>query len=71
VSIQLLQGHIILVLINFIHYSELDDFVGLSFETISSVGPNAAIIHYSPSPATDKPITDKHIYLCDSGAQFK
>jgi Xaa-Pro aminopeptidase len=24
------------------------DYMGLSFETISSVGPNAAIIHYSP-----------------------
>ncbi|XP_059473876.1 xaa-Pro aminopeptidase 1 [Neocloeon triangulifer] len=51
--------------------SELPDFVGLSFETISSVGPNAAIIHYSPDPSTDRPITDKHVYLCDSGAQFK
>ncbi|CAB3364597.1 Hypothetical predicted protein [Cloeon dipterum] len=51
--------------------SELDEFVGLSFETISSVGPNAAIIHYSPDPTTDRPITDQHIYLCDSGAQFQ
>lgn len=27
-------------------YSQQRDFVGLSFPTISSVGPNAAIIHY-------------------------
>lgn len=50
--------------------SELDLFRGLSFETISSTGANAAIIHYAPS-ATDSAIIDKdRIYLCDSGAQF-
>ena len=27
-------------------------FVGLSFETISSVGPNAAVIHYRPAADT-------------------
>ncbi|XP_063992316.1 xaa-Pro aminopeptidase ApepP [Diachasmimorpha longicaudata] len=50
--------------------SEMENFVGLSFPTISSVGAHGAIIHYSPSPATDVPITDKEIYLCDSGAQY-
>lgn len=30
--------------------SELDLFRGLSFTTISSTGPNVAIIHYSPDP---------------------
>ncbi|ORY73071.1 peptidase M24, structural domain-containing protein [Leucosporidium creatinivorum] len=50
--------------------SELEHFKGLSFETISSTGANAAIIHYAPSP-TDSAIIDKdQIYLCDSGAQF-
>jgi Xaa-Pro aminopeptidase len=50
--------------------SELEHFKGLSFETISSTGANAAIIHYAPS-ATDSAIIDKEqIYLCDSGAQF-
>ncbi|XP_033219063.1 xaa-Pro aminopeptidase ApepP [Belonocnema kinseyi] len=49
---------------------ELDLFVGLSFPTISSSGAHAAIIHYTPSPTTDARITDKEIYLCDSGAQF-
>ncbi|POW11762.1 hypothetical protein PSTT_04999 [Puccinia striiformis] len=45
-------------------------FQGLSFDTISSSGPNAAIIHYSP-PETDSAIIDKdQIYLCDSGAQY-
>lgn len=50
---------------------EQDLFVGLSFTTISSVGPHGAIIHYSPTAATDVPITDKELYLCDSGAQYK
>lgn len=50
---------------------ELDDFVGLSFSTISSVGPNAAIVHYSPSLETDARITTKDVYLCDSGGQYK
>ncbi|EFN83593.1 xaa-Pro aminopeptidase ApepP [Harpegnathos saltator] len=48
-----------------------DLFVGLSFTTISSVGPHGAIIHYAPTQATDVPITDKELYLCDSGAQYK
>uniref|UniRef100_A0A0P4X235 Aminopeptidase P N-terminal domain-containing protein n=1 Tax=Scylla olivacea TaxID=85551 RepID=A0A0P4X235_SCYOL len=50
---------------------ELDDFVGLSFSTISSVGPNAAIVHYKPSMETDARITTKDVYLCDSGGQYK
>ncbi|KAG7190582.1 hypothetical protein KM043_006672 [Ampulex compressa] len=50
---------------------EQEHFVGLSFTTISSVGPHGAIIHYSPSQKTDVPITDKELYLCDSGAQYK
>lgn len=50
---------------------EQDLFIGLSFTTISSVGPHGAVIHYSPTPATDVPITDKEIYLCDSGAQYQ
>ncbi|XP_050424258.1 xaa-Pro aminopeptidase ApepP isoform X2 [Adelges cooleyi] len=47
-----------------------DDFVGLSFETISSSGPNAGIIHYSPTPETDRALSLNEMYLCDSGGQF-
>ncbi|KII91342.1 hypothetical protein PLICRDRAFT_38090 [Plicaturopsis crispa FD-325 SS-3] len=50
--------------------SELDLFKGLSFTTISSTGPNGAIIHYSPDPADCAIIRKDQIYLCDSGAQF-
>ncbi|XP_050307615.1 xaa-Pro aminopeptidase 1 [Anthonomus grandis grandis] len=47
------------------------DFMGDSFETISSVGPHGAIIHYQPSKATDVPIRTDCLYLCDSGAQYR
>ncbi|KAH6887859.1 putative Xaa-Pro aminopeptidase P [Coprinopsis sp. MPI-PUGE-AT-0042] len=50
--------------------SELDLFKGLSFTTISSTGPNGAIIHYSPDPKDSAIIKKDQIYLCDSGAQF-
>eukprot|EP00668_Euglena_longa_P002750 GGOE01003213.1.p1 GENE.GGOE01003213.1~~GGOE01003213.1.p1 ORF type:complete len:629 (-),score=213.97 GGOE01003213.1:203-1963(-) len=50
--------------------SEVRLFRGLSFETISGVGSNAAIIHYIPSAETDRPITDDAIYLLDSGGQY-
>ncbi|KAI6131463.1 peptidase M24, structural domain-containing protein [Pisolithus croceorrhizus] len=50
--------------------SELDNFMGLSFTAISSVGPNAAIIHYSPDPNDCTMITKDEIYLCDSGGQY-
>ncbi|KAI8971587.1 peptidase M24, structural domain-containing protein [Mycotypha africana] len=47
------------------------DYVGLSFPTISSTGPNGAIIHYEPERETCKIIDPHQIYLCDSGAQYK
>ncbi|KAG9440931.1 hypothetical protein H6P81_021096 [Aristolochia fimbriata] len=45
-------------------------FKGLSFPTISSVGPNAAIIHYSPDRETCAELDANSIYLFDSGAQY-
>ncbi|KAL6222456.1 hypothetical protein ACLB2K_005848 [Fragaria x ananassa] len=47
-----------------------ENFRGLSFPTISSVGPNAAIIHYSPEPETCAELDPDRIYLFDSGAQY-
>ena len=46
------------------------NFVGLSFDTISSTGANAAVIHYSPERGNCAVIDPKKIYLCDSGAQY-
>ncbi|CAL4992867.1 unnamed protein product [Urochloa decumbens] len=45
-------------------------FRGLSFPTISSVGPNAAVIHYKPEASTCSEMDADKIYLCDSGAQY-
>ncbi|KAL0074526.1 peptidase M24, structural domain-containing protein [Phycomyces blakesleeanus] len=48
-----------------------EHYAGLSFDTISSTGPNGAIIHYSPEKPTAKIIDPTLIYLCDSGGQYK
>jgi Xaa-Pro aminopeptidase len=43
---------------------------GLSFDTISGGGPNAAIVHYHPSNNPDFIITKDMIHLLDSGGQY-
>ncbi|RKF72660.1 putative Xaa-Pro aminopeptidase P [Golovinomyces cichoracearum] len=50
--------------------SKQEHYVGLSFETISSTGANAAIIHYAPKRGNCSIIDPNKIYLCDSGAQY-
>lgn len=50
---------------------EQEDFISLSFATISSTGPNAAIIHYKPTEESDTVLSTDEIYLCDSGGQYK
>ena len=40
-------------------------FVGESFECISSIGENSAIIHYSPEKVGSALINPQKIYLCD------
>ncbi|KAJ3281805.1 hypothetical protein HDU79_010463 [Rhizoclosmatium sp. JEL0117] len=50
--------------------SQREHFVGLSFDTISGAGSNAAIMHYSPRKETCRYISPEEIYLCDSGAQY-
>ncbi|KIX94283.1 uncharacterized protein Z520_09993 [Fonsecaea multimorphosa CBS 102226] len=47
-----------------------EHFVGLSFDTISATGPNAAVIHYSPERGNCSQIDANAVYLCDSGAQY-
>ena len=49
---------------------EQDEFVGLSFPTISAVGGNGSTIHYQSSAETNTLITTTDLYLVDSGAQF-
>lgn len=51
-------------------FRELPNFVSLSFPTISSSGPNGAVIHYRPSANTARELSTHELYLCDSGAQY-
>ena len=46
-------------------------FKFLSFPTISSTGPNGAIIHYNPTNKTNRILKAGDIYLVDSGGQYK
>ncbi|KAL5284448.1 XPNPEP1.2 family protein [Megaselia abdita] len=49
---------------------QLENYRGPSFETISCVGPHAAMAHFSPTPETATQITRDEIYLVDSGGQY-
>ncbi|WP_432349856.1 aminopeptidase P family protein (plasmid) [Shinella yambaruensis] len=46
------------------------DFVEPSFRTISASAGNAAMCHYAASTASNAPITEKGVYLLDSGGQY-
>ena len=47
-----------------------DLYVGPSFDTISSMGPNGAVIHYKPEKDTALKMNNKELYLLDSGVQY-
>ncbi len=47
------------------------ELVDISFDTISGVGPNGAIVHYRVSPKTTRAIAPDTLYLVDSGAQYR
>uniref|UniRef100_A0AAV1UUJ8 Xaa-Pro aminopeptidase n=1 Tax=Peronospora matthiolae TaxID=2874970 RepID=A0AAV1UUJ8_9STRA len=49
---------------------QVKDFVSLSFDTISSIGANGAIIHYSPKRGNCAKMSTSAMYLNDSGAQY-
>ncbi|KAK6461049.1 X-Pro aminopeptidase [Scheffersomyces coipomensis] len=49
---------------------EEENFVGLSFATISATGANGAVIHYKPHKGACSTINPNKIYLNDSGSQF-
>jgi Xaa-Pro aminopeptidase len=42
----------------------------LSFDSISAIGPNAALPHYRSEPATNRPFAGEICYLIDSGGQY-
>ena len=46
-------------------------FCGPSFPTISGAAANGAIVHYRVTEATNRPLEDGSLYLCDSGGQYR
>ncbi|WP_182417382.1 aminopeptidase P family protein [Bartonella sp. HY038] len=50
------------------HHSKLED---LSFDTISGVGSDGAIIHYRVNTKTNRKLEPHELYLVDSGAQYR
>lgn len=52
-------------------FSQHESYRRLSYQTISGVGPHAAMPHYMPTNETDRQITRSEIYLIDSGTQYK
>ncbi|MCC6000743.1 MAG: aminopeptidase P family protein [Pararhodobacter sp.] len=44
--------------------------IDLSFDTISSTGPNAAIIHYRVSEESNRRLATGDLFLLDSGGQY-
>jgi Xaa-Pro aminopeptidase len=45
-------------------------FRGLSFDTISATGPNAALAHYRVTEKTNRRLAPGSLYLVDSGGQY-
>ncbi|XP_024019004.1 probable Xaa-Pro aminopeptidase P [Morus notabilis] len=50
--------------------SRQSGFIGTSFDTISGSGPNGAIIHYKPEPASCSIVDGNKLFLLDSGGQY-
>lgn len=50
--------------------SETGALRDLSFPTISSGGPNGAVVHYNATQETNREIGQGELYLVDSGAQY-
>ncbi len=49
---------------------EQEHFLDLSFETISAYGPNAAMMHYEPTPEKFSKLKPEGFLLVDSGAHY-
>lgn len=47
-----------------------DNFSGISFNSISAFGANAALPHYSATEESNSTIDDSNLYLIDSGGQY-
>ncbi len=47
-----------------------ENFRGLSFPTISAAAEHGAVVHYRPTPETDRMLEPGSLYLVDSGGQY-
>ena len=45
-------------------------FISPSFPTISAIGKNASVIHYTPTESKKAKFKEGELFLCDSGAQY-
>jgi Xaa-Pro aminopeptidase len=43
----------------------------LSFNSISAVGANAAVVHYNTDEGDNSTLTKDKVYLLDAGAQYE
>lgn len=50
--------------------NQQDNFIEVSFQTISAYGPNAAMPHYDPEKVVPARLETKGLYLVDSGGQY-
>lgn len=50
--------------------AELEHYRGPSFTTISAYADHAAIVHYGPTPESDRRLRARGLYLIDSGGQY-
>ncbi len=46
------------------------DYLSHSFFPIAAAGPNAAIVHYRPTPESNRPVRPDELFLLDCGAQY-
>ncbi len=51
--------------------AEQEKFHSESFGTIAAAGANGAIVHYQPSPVSNRKLADGTLLLLDSGAQYE
>lgn len=49
---------------------EIPECIDLSFPSISAYGPNAAMMHYEPTPENYAVLKPEGLYLIDSGGQY-
>lgn len=50
--------------------AQTGQLLDISFDSISSTGPNGAINHYRVTTETNRPLKDGELYLIDSGGQY-